>query len=124
RAGGPSADGSLDLGSGCGIGTYVGPRGVQIAEINAQAREVLNRERGLPLRDQLLSRPALSGRLGAPVAPLANLSTRNGLVRLALERTLGVHRKAPLPEWQRPTLRGWAPRRRPAPGTRASGCFP
>jgi len=118
RAGGPSPDGSLDLCSGCGICTYVCPQGVQIAEINAQAREVLNRERGVPLRDQLLSRPALSGRLGAPVAPLANLSTRNGLVRVALERTLGVHRKAPLPEWQRPTLRGWARRRRPAPGTR------
>ena len=66
------ADASLDYCSGCGICTQVCPQGVQIAEINSQARAELAQERGVSLRDRLIARPTLAGRLGAPVAPLAN----------------------------------------------------
>jgi len=118
RGEGRSPDNSLGLCSGCGICTHVCPQGVQIAEINAQAGAALKRERGVPLRDQLIARPTVAGRLSAPVAPLANLPLHSRLVRLAMERTLGIHRKAPVPEVQRPTLRSWARRRTPAPGTR------
>jgi Fe-S oxidoreductase len=73
----PSPDASLDYCSGCGICTQVCPQGVHIAEINTQARAALKATRGVPLRDRLLARPTLAGRLGTPAAPVANWSLRN-----------------------------------------------
>ena len=63
RAPGPSPDHSLDLCSSCGICTQVCPQGVKIAEINSQARARLKEDHGVPLRDRLIARPTLAGRL-------------------------------------------------------------
>ena len=113
RADGPSADDSLDWCSGCGICTYVCPQDVKIAEINAQARAVMKQERGISVRDRLMSRPTVAGALGAPVSRLANLGMQNRLARRLLERTFGIHRFAPLPRYAGQTLRRRL-RRRPA----------
>jgi glycerol-3-phosphate dehydrogenase subunit C len=110
RVPGQSADASLDYCSGCGICTLVCPQGVQIAEINARAREVMKRQRGISLRDQLLSRPGLEGRLATPLAPLANLVLSNRGARALIERTIGIHRRAPLPRFAGRTFQGWAKR--------------
>ena len=67
-----SLDASLDYCSGCGICTQVCPQGVHIAEINSQARAGCGRRDGITLRDRLIARPDVIGRLGTPVAPLAN----------------------------------------------------
>ena len=72
RRDGASVDASLDYCSGCGICTQVCPQGVDIAEINARARAEMKAAQGMPLRDRLIARPALLGRLAQPVAPLAN----------------------------------------------------
>ena len=48
----PSVEASVDYCSGCGICTQVCPQGVKIAEINAQARNKLKRQKGVPLRDR------------------------------------------------------------------------
>jgi glycerol-3-phosphate dehydrogenase subunit C len=109
----PSVDASLDYCSGCGICTLVCPQGVHIAEINAQARAVMKKQRGIPLRDQLIARSSLEGKLGTPVALLANLTLANRLVRQLVERVLGIHRDAPLPKFAGRTFQAWA-RRRPA----------
>jgi glycerol-3-phosphate dehydrogenase subunit C len=93
------ADHSLDYCSSCGICTQVCPQGVKIAEINSQAKAALAQERGIPLRDRLIARPTLAGRLGAPVAPVANWTLGFGPIRLALEKTLRIHRRAPMPRW-------------------------
>ena len=85
-----SQDHSLDYCSGCGVCTQVCPQGVHIAEINSQARAQLKETRGVPVRDRLLARPTLTGRLGTPVAPLANWALRNRPLRLALEKTVGI----------------------------------
>ncbi|MCW2985449.1 MAG: anaerobic glycerol-3-phosphate dehydrogenase subunit, partial [Conexibacter sp.] len=76
-----SPDASLDYCSGCGICTQVCPQGVQIAEINSQARARLRERTGVPLRDRIIARPDLTGMLGTPVAPLANWTLRNPLLR-------------------------------------------
>ena len=68
----PSVDASVDYCSGCGICTQVCPQGVKIAEINAQARAKLKRQKGVPLRDRLITRPTWLGRAGTPAAPIAN----------------------------------------------------
>jgi glycerol-3-phosphate dehydrogenase subunit C len=108
RTGGPSPDASVDYCSGCGICTQVCPQGVKIAEINTRARAQLWEERGVPLRNQLISRPSVLGRWGSPVAPLANWTLRNRPFRWVLERTLGVHRKAALPRFAGGTFQRWA----------------
>src|SRR3954447_324122 len=94
-----SPDGSLDYCSGCGICTQVCPQGVHIAEINTQARAKLRERTGVKLRDRFLARPDVGGRLGTPVAPLANWTLRNPLLRGLAERVLGVHHKAAVPKF-------------------------
>lgn len=120
REAGVSVDVSLDYCSGCGICTHVCPQDVKIAEINAQARHEMKRRAGVPLRDRLISRPAIAGRLSAPVAPLANRLLRNGPVRRVMAATLGIHRHAPMPVSARTTLRRWLRRRTPAAGERGT----
>lgn len=113
RAGDVSPDASLDYCSGCGICTQVCPQGVKIAEINAKAREHLKTQRGISLRDRLITRPNVAGRLATPVAPLANWTLRNRTVRRMLESGLGVHRSAPLPKFAGRTFQGWTRRHHP-----------
>jgi len=114
-AGQPSPDASVDYCSSCGICTQVCPQGVHIAEINTQAKAELKKVTGVPLRDQLLARPTVAGRLGTPVAPLANWTLRTRLLRRVGEATVGLHRDAPLPRFAGRTFQRWAKRHaRPA----------
>ena len=107
-AGQPSPDASVDYCSSCGICTQVCPQGVHIAEINTQAKAELKKVTGVPLRDQLLARPTVAGRLGTPVAPLANWTLRNRLLRLAAEKAIGLHHRAPMPRFAGRTFQRWA----------------
>jgi glycerol-3-phosphate dehydrogenase subunit C len=108
--GDPSPDASLDYCSGCGICTQVCPQGVRIAEINTRARARLKERDGFSLRDRVMARPSLTGRLGTPVAPLANRILANRSARLLAERVLGLHRDAPLPRFAGRTFQRWARR--------------
>src|SRR4051812_29533914 len=103
-----SPDASLDYCSGCGICTQVCPQGVHIAEINSQARAKLRKRTGVPLRDQLIARPDVTGMLGTPVAPVANWTLGNRLLRMAAERVLGLDRSAPVPVFAGQTFQSWA----------------
>src|SRR4026208_2363321 len=76
RTGDASPDASVDYCSGCGICTQVCPHGVKIAEINSRARNKLKQRDGVPLRDRIITRPTVVGRLGTPAAPIANASAR------------------------------------------------
>jgi len=110
----PSPDASLDYCSSCGICTQVCPQGVHIAEINSQARAKLKERDGVKLRDRLIARPTLAGRLGTPVAPLANAALRSRPLRKVGERVLGIHADAPVPAYAGRTFQGWA-KRHPQP---------
>ncbi len=107
-AGEPSPDASVDYCSSCGICTQVCPQGVHIAEINTQAKAELRKVTGVPLRDQLLARPTVAGRLGTPVAPLANWTLANKTLRRIGEATIGLHRDAPMPKFAGRTFQTWA----------------
>jgi glycerol-3-phosphate dehydrogenase subunit C len=104
----PSFDASLDYCSGCGVCTQVCPQGVHIAEINTQARAKMKETNGVPLRDRLLARPTLVGRLGTPLAPLANWSLGNRPLRAAAERIVGLDRRAAMPRFAGRTFQRWA----------------
>jgi len=113
RTGDGSPDASLDYCSGCGICTTVCPQGVKIAEINAKARAGMKAERGVPVRDRLIARPSVMGKVGTPVAPIANWFLRTTLARRLVERTLRIHRSAPMPPFAGRTFRSWVRRHRP-----------
>jgi glycerol-3-phosphate dehydrogenase subunit C len=117
-AGEPSADLSVDYCSGCGICSQVCPQGVKIAELNAQARHALKRERGVPLRDRIITRPELLGRLGTPVAGLANRALASRAMRTVGQTLLGVHRDAPAPRFAGRRFSAWAHARHSPAGRR------
>jgi len=115
-----SPDASLDYCSGCGICTTVCPQGVKIAEINSQARAKMKAQRGIPLRDRIIARPSAMGKVGTPLAPMANWFLKNRVFRWLVERTLRVHRKAPMPLFASRTFQSWARHHAPlAPATKA-----
>jgi glycerol-3-phosphate dehydrogenase subunit C len=119
----PSPDASLDYCSGCGVCTQVCPQGVHIAEINTRARARLKERDGFSLRDRLIARPALSGRLGTPMAPLANRILANRPLRLLAERLVGLHREGPLPRYAGRTFQRWAKRHRSPAAARRVAYF-
>jgi glycerol-3-phosphate dehydrogenase subunit C len=104
----PSVDHTVDYCSGCGFCTTACPAGVKVAEINNRARATIRANRRPPLRDRLLGEPDLLGRIGVPIAPLANAVLRNRFLRWIGELVVGIHRRAPLPMFARHTFRSRA----------------
>jgi len=99
----PSPDWSVDYCSGCRVCNLICPAGVKIAELNALARAdlVAQGKVGLRtrLRNKLLASSETLGKLGVPVAPLANAFLASTGVRRAIETMLGIHHRAPLPKF-------------------------
>ncbi|MBC8075283.1 MAG: anaerobic glycerol-3-phosphate dehydrogenase subunit C [Chloroflexales bacterium] len=115
----PSPDASVDYCSGCRVCNEVCPTGVQIAELNARARAAIVADRGMPLRNRLVGRSELLGRLGCgPQAPLANFTLSNPALRLLIEGGLGIARQAPLPNFSRFSFRSWFKKRQRTLSTR------
>ena len=119
----PSPDASLDYCSGCGICTQVCPQGVHIAEINTQARAKLREKTGHKLRDRVIARPTLTGRLGNPAAPVANWSLSNPAIRVLVEKTIGIDRRAPVPKFAGRTFQRWARKHTSPPAERKVAFF-
>jgi glycerol-3-phosphate dehydrogenase subunit C len=103
---GPSVDRTVDYCSGCTVCTRVCPSGVKIAELNNRARAAMVEARGGPsLRDSLIARPELLGRLNRPIAPLVNRVLLNPAVRFIMQRTLHIDRRAPMPKFSNRSFR-------------------
>jgi glycerol-3-phosphate dehydrogenase subunit C len=104
----PSPDrGSVDYCSGCSLCSMACPHGVNVMEINAQARAAYLRETGLSLRNRILGRPETLGKLGAPFVPLSNVPFSFKPLRRAIVGLIGVDARASLPRFARPTFRRW-----------------
>lgn len=107
----PTSDHSVDYCSGCRICNMVCPTGVKIAEINARARAVLVSQGKVPillrLRNNMIARSELLGKLANPIAPLANLALNAKPARIAAEAILSIHHQAPLPEFSRKRFTTW-----------------
>lgn len=119
----PTPDYSVDYCSGCRACNLACPTGVKIAEINARARGDIvqqGQQSGVKkLRNNLLARPELLGKLGQPVAPLANLLLHGGVGRFFADKLFGIAPKAPLPAFSGERFSNWLKKRsRPANATR------
>jgi glycerol-3-phosphate dehydrogenase subunit C len=106
-----SPDLSVDYCSGCRVCNMVCTSGVKIAEINARARAALVSDGKispiLRLRNNLLARSELLGKVASPVAPLANLILNLKPLRGILEASLHIHRHAPLPAFSSERFSTW-----------------
>lgn len=118
-----SPDHSVDYCSGCRVCNMVCPTGVRIAEINARARANLveqGQQSGQKrLRNNLLARPELLGKVSGPVAPLANLALKSPVGGWFSEKLLGISARAPLPSFSRERFSGWL-KKRPKPANSKS----
>ncbi len=90
---------SVDYCSGCRVCNEVCPSGVKIAEMNARARAAIVAETGIPLRNRLLGRNEMLGKIGSVVPGLANFGMHNAFSRFMAEKVMGIAREAPLPRW-------------------------
>jgi glycerol-3-phosphate dehydrogenase subunit C len=103
---GPSVDQTVDYCSGCTVCTRVCPSGVKVMELNSKARAAMVEARGgLSLRDRLIARPELMGRLNRPIAPLTNAFLGNPIFRRLLHTALRIHARAPMPVFSRAGFR-------------------
>jgi len=103
KPGQPPPDRSVDYCSGCRICDMVCPTGVRIAEINARARASIVAHGNIPLRlrlrNNLLARSEMLGKVAHPIAPIANTVLNLKSARWFAEYALGIHHSAPLPSF-------------------------
>lgn len=116
QAGQSSPDKSVDYCSGCRVCNMVCPTGVKIAEINARARASLVEQGKVPLRlrlrNNLVARAEMLGKVGQPVAPLINLILNLKLARWIAEIILGIHQEAPFPPISSQSFTSWFQQRK------------
>ena len=78
----------------------------------------------LPLRERILSSADAVGRIGTAAAPVVNSVNESRWARVALEKTLGVHRDRLLPSFAAERFAAWWARRggskKPSPATAAA----
>ncbi len=88
------------------------PSSVDMAKIKTAYLDNYYQKNGVPLRSRLFANFGRLMPLGAGgMAPLANMITKNGLVRTGMEKWLGITKKRPLPAFARQPFIKWWKRR-------------
>lgn len=93
-----------------------------------RAHAIRQKERGISLRDRVLSRPEMLGKIARLTPGIANWANRQPLMRSALQVGLGIHKDKLLPEFHGETFEEWCRKQPPPAGdpTKAvlfSTCF-
>ncbi|MCK5429869.1 MAG: 4Fe-4S dicluster domain-containing protein, partial [Anaerolineales bacterium] len=113
----PTPDRSVDYCSGCRVCNMVCPTGVKIAEMNARARATLVDQGKVPpitrLRNNLIARVDLVGKIGQPMAPIANYALNLKPARRLADLILGIAQDAPFPPFSRQSFTTWFNNRTP-----------
>lgn len=76
-----------------------------------ESRRFRMQEQGLSLRETLLTKPDMLGKLSRPVAPVANFVNTLPIARWAMEKALGVHREKALPSFVWENFTRWFEKR-------------
>jgi glycerol-3-phosphate dehydrogenase subunit C len=111
KHGQPAPDHSVDYCSGCRVCNMVCPSGVKIAELNARARAYMVKQGKIStrirLRNNLLARPEMLGKIAQPISRLGNFALNLRAARLFAEFSLGIHHSAPLPKFNHEKFTTW-----------------
>ncbi|HID53146.1 MAG TPA: FAD-binding oxidoreductase, partial [Anaerolineae bacterium] len=84
------------------------PSSVDMAKIKTEFLAQYHAVHGVPLRDRLFTEITRLSRLGSgPLAPIANWSLQNGLIRKGMERVLGISARRPLPHFAATPFTKW-----------------
>jgi glycerol-3-phosphate dehydrogenase subunit C len=112
RAGSPATpvSPSVDYCSLCLNCQAVCPSGVGLDRANARAKSHLALQDGHALRDRLMGRVELLGRVASRAPVLSNGALRNRIIRYGLERTLRISRHATMVPYAAPFRRWFAKR--------------
>ena len=94
--------------NGCGVCTSVCPNNVAISDIITLAKaEIAGKGMGIQPGQRFLNRPQLIGRLSGFSPWLSNTLLGNPIVRVVIEKFLGIHRNAPLPKVHGRKFKRW-----------------
>lgn len=82
------------------------PSGVSLNRINAQAKDAYAQQKGRSLRDWMLGRAELMGKLGGILPSVSNRMLASPIVRQGMEKALGISKKAEMVPYSQP-FRSW-----------------
>jgi len=80
---------------------------IDFPKLMLRAKAIRAKEKGIALREKLLSDPVRLGELARPTAGLANFANTFKPLRIVMEKTLGIHRDKKLPEFHGETFLHW-----------------
>ncbi|MGV9801210.1 (Fe-S)-binding protein, partial [Mycobacterium sp. NPDC003449] len=83
------------------------PLGVDMAKLKSETLSHHHDLHGVPLRSRIFGSIRLLNRMGSALAPLTNLPGRNRLVRKAMERSIGIAARRPMPQYKFTSLPRW-----------------
>jgi len=86
------------------------PSGVSLNRINAQAKDAYAQQKGRSLRDWMLGRAELMGKLGGILPAVSNRMLASPVVRQGMEKALKISQKAEMVPYSQP-FRSWLQRR-------------
>lgn len=83
------------------------PFNLDFPQLMLQAKAIKFSQGKVKLRDRIISNTDLLGKMNSlpVIAPLVNRANKNNLFRLSMEKFLGIHRKAVLPQFHSKPLR-------------------
>lgn len=102
---------------------YTGPHewDVDFPKLMRRQQLVRTRRDGVPLARKLTTKTDLLGKLGSLAPPLMNFANRNRASRVAMEKTIGIHRDWVQPSFYFETVRRWFKKRGGAKAAGANG---
>jgi len=100
------------------------PLSVDMATMKSEVLAHYYERHGVPLRTRIFGHVRVLNQIGSAFAPLSNLPGALGALRAVLERTIGIDRRRPLPQFQRETLAKWFARRKKRNGSAGNGATP
>jgi FAD/FMN-containing dehydrogenase/Fe-S oxidoreductase len=92
------------------------PSNVNLALLKAELLYAAIRKHGLGLRERILSRPDLLGRIGCAFPRMANAALEFTPLRTLMEKTIGLSAKRSLPKYAGERFDRWFARRSSRPG--------
>ncbi len=89
------------------------PSNVDMARLKSEFLALYHREHPYSLRDRMMARPWIAGRLGVAASPIANRLLGARWFRRLLEAAVGIDSRRSLPPFADETFEGWFRRRAP-----------